>query len=178
LIQDELSAWLWLYLTPGFGDSSASKLLAEFGLPGEIFNQSVRALGRVVNPAQSKALQQIPDELAALEQKTWDWLAAQPSTRHLLPMGDPGYPQALLSIEDPTVMLYEVGIEEAWGPKGLNHIQHVCLVVVGSSNPTPQGLVNEHDFPPLWRKAGSRLSPGSPWASTVRRTKAPWMGLL
>jgi DNA processing protein len=61
-------------------------------------------------------------------------------------IGDAAYPQALLNMEDPPLMLYAIGMEQAWGSLGLNHSQRVCLAVVGSRNPTPQGLVNAHDF--------------------------------
>ena len=53
---DELSSWLRLHLTPGIGNGSARKLLADFGLPNEIFGQSAVALCRIVSPKQSKAL--------------------------------------------------------------------------------------------------------------------------
>ena len=158
--REELSAWLRLKLTPGVGDSSARKLLAEFGLPAAIFSQSEQSLSRVVSPAQAQALMRVPEELAALEQKTWDWLAAEPATRRVLPLGDPAYPQALLQMEDPPLMLHAVGIEQAWGPLGLNAPQRVCLAVVGSRNPTPQGLVNAHNFSSSMAQSGLTVVSG------------------
>ena len=144
--REELSGWLRLRLTPGVGDGSARKLLAAFGLPASIFHQTEAAIAQVVSAAQAKALLLMPEELAAQEQKTWDWLQAEPQSRRVLTLADPAYPQALLNIEDPPVMLYAIGAEQAWGPQGLNAVQERCIAVVGSRNPTPQGLANAHDF--------------------------------
>lgn len=158
--RDELSAWLRLRLTPGAGDSSARKLLASFGLPAAIFQQTEPSLTQVVSPAQAKALLIVPEDLAALEQKTWDWLQAEPHTRRVLTLADPAYPQSLLNIEDPPLMLYAIGTEQAWGPQGLNAVQYRCLAVVGSRNPTAQGLANAHDFAASLAQSGLTIVSG------------------
>ena len=41
---DELGAWLRLTLTPGIGNGAARRLLARFGLPQSIFQQTEAAL--------------------------------------------------------------------------------------------------------------------------------------
>lgn len=145
--REELSGWLRLGLTPGVGNTGARKLLAAFGLPADIFCQPELALCQVVSPAQAQALSRIPDGLSELEQKTWDWLAADPDGRRVLALGDAAYPQALLTMEDPPVLLYAMGAPLFWGAQqGLNAPGQVCLAVVGSRNPTPQGLANARDF--------------------------------
>ena len=60
----ELADWLQLLLTPGIGNSSARKLLAALGLPGNVFSQSHAALCTLVGPAQAAALQSEPEGLA------------------------------------------------------------------------------------------------------------------
>lgn len=144
--REELSAWLRLQITPGVGNASARKLLAAFGLPTAIFSQPHASLCQVVNTTQAQALLQVPAELAALEQRTWDWLQAEPQSRRLITLGDAWYPPSLLNIEDPPVTLHAIGTEHAWGPQGLNALQDLCVAVVGSRNPTPQGIANAHDF--------------------------------
>ena len=46
--QRELAAWLRLALTPGVGNLAARRLLAAFGLPGDVFAQSTVALQQVL----------------------------------------------------------------------------------------------------------------------------------
>ena len=57
---DELGAWLRLTLTPGIGNGAARRLLARFGLPQAIFQQTEAALQLCVPAAQAKALREIP----------------------------------------------------------------------------------------------------------------------
>ena len=56
----DLAAWLRLSLTPGIGNQRARQLLRAFGLPQQIFESSLSALGAVVSPAQAQALSQPP----------------------------------------------------------------------------------------------------------------------
>lgn len=142
----ELTAWLRLQSTPGVGNSTARKLLTAFGLPSEIFAQSLAALCNAVSAAQARALQQTPDSLAALVDATLAWVAAEPSERRVLTLADPAYPQSLLNTEDPPFLLYAMGMPQVWETLGLNSAAHACLAVVGSRNPTPQGLANAHQF--------------------------------
>ena len=144
--QQELAAWLRLSLTPGVGNGSARKLLAAFGLPEDIFVQSQSALTTVVSTAQAAALMRDPPESAALLATTWDWLQAEPESRRVLTLGDALYPQGLLNIEDPPLLLYAVGMPEAWSRNLLNARDTRFFAVVGSRNPTPQGAANARQF--------------------------------
>ena len=137
---DELGAWLRLTLTPGIGNGAARRLLARFGLPQSIFQQTEAALQLCVPAAQAKALREIPQGWEALWQTTAQWLASaapQGPARDIVSLGDLRYPQALLDTEDPPLLLYLMG------PASL--LQHQpfpsdrCLAVVGSRNPTAQG---------------------------------------
>ena len=144
---DELGAWLRLTLTPGIGNGAARRLLARFGLPQAIFQQTEAALQLCVPAAQAKALREIPQGWEALWQTTAQWLAnAAPHgpARAIVSLGDLRYPQALLDTEDPPLLLYLMG------PASL--LQHQpfpsdrCLAVVGSRNPTAQGAENARLF--------------------------------
>ncbi|MEY4099619.1 MAG: hypothetical protein RL300_790, partial [Pseudomonadota bacterium] len=72
--RDELKAWLRLTLSPGIGNVTARKLLATFGLPQAIFEQTTQALRQVATPAQTQALRTEPQTLAELLETTWAWL--------------------------------------------------------------------------------------------------------
>ena len=144
---DELGAWLRLTLTPGIGNGAARRLLARFGLPQAIFQQTEAALQLCVPAAQAKALRGIPHGWEALWQTTAQWLAnaaPQGPARAIVSLGDLRYPQALLDTEDPPLLLYLMG------PASL--LQHQpfpsdrCLAVVGSRNPTAQGAENARLF--------------------------------
>ena len=144
---DELGAWLRLTLTPGIGNGAARRLLARFGLPQSIFQQTEAALQLCVPAAQAKALREIPQGWEALWQTTAQWLvsAAPPGpARAIVSLGDLRYPQALLDTEDPPLLLYLMG------PASL--LEHLpfpsdrCLAVVGSRNHTAQGAENARLF--------------------------------
>ena len=144
---DELGAWLRLTLTPGIGNGAARRLLARFGLPQSIFQQTEAALQLCVPAAQAKALREIPKGWEALWQTTAQWLAnaaPQGSARAIVSLGDLRYPQALLDTEDPPLLLYLMG------PASLLEHQPFpsdrCLAVVGSRNPTAQGAENARLF--------------------------------
>ena len=144
---DELGAWLRLTLTPGIGNGAARRLLAQFGLPQSIFQQTEAALQLCVPAAQAKALRGIPQGWEALWQTTAQWLASaapQGPARDIVSLGDLRYPQALLDTEDPPLLLYLMG------PASLLEHQPFpsdrCLAVVGSRNPTAQGAENARLF--------------------------------
>ena len=144
---DELGAWLRLTLTPGIGNGAARRVLARFGLPQAIFQQTEAALQLCVPAAQAKALREIPQGWEALWQTTAQWLAnaaPQGPARAIVSLGDLRYPQALLDTEDPPLLLYLMG------PASLLEHQPFpsdrCLAVVGSRNPTAQGAENARLF--------------------------------
>lgn len=151
--RDELKAWLQLTLSPGIGNVTARKLLAAFGLPQTIFEQTTPALRQVVTATQTQALRTEPPALAELLDTTWAWLnesGASGCPRQVLTLGDPGYPQALLDIDDPPLMLYVLGVasfnENQTAPTPWPILSQRCLAIVGSRNPTPQGAGNARLF--------------------------------
>lgn len=142
--RQELAAWLRLLLTPGIGNHTARKLLAAFGLPAQVFAQSEGALTAIVSANQARALQSKPAELAALLNTTLEWLHAEPTVRRILVLGDALYPQSLLTTEDPPLLLYAMGRADIWQLNLLNSV--TCLAIVGSRNPSPQGVANARQF--------------------------------
>jgi DNA processing protein len=152
--RQELAAWLRLLLTPGVGNGGARKLLAAFGLPEDIFAQTHSTLAHVVSTAQATALLCEPPEYAAQLASTWDWLRAAPDSHRVLTLGDASYPQSLLNMEDPPLLLYGMGMPEAWQHNLLNAPGTRPIAVVGSRNPSPQGAANAHQFSQALAEAG------------------------
>lgn len=152
--RDELSDWLRLTLSPGVGNDSARRLLAAFGLPAVIYTQPPAALQQLVSPAQVAALQREPEGLPALLDASWAWLQETPLQRAIVPLGDPRYPAALLSIEDPPPLLYLMGRLDL--PLDVSR----SLAIVGSRNPTPQGALNARQFALALGQAGLTIVSG------------------
>jgi len=134
--------WLRLQMTPGIGSVSGRNLLRAFGDPAAIFSQSAATLRAVVQARQAQALLQLPSDFEAIARFTQQWLQSERRQHHMLVLGDPRYPLALLEIDDPPLVLYAAGSERA-----LNCIDASrSIAIVGSRNPTPQGLENSRAF--------------------------------
>ena len=155
---EELRYWLRLQLTEGVGNTTARHLLTAFGLPQSLFSQTESALREVVTERQAKALSKVPEGLALTLETTWEWLQADPERRRILTLGDAAYPQALLNIEDPPVLLYAIGAPSVWESVVWNTAP--CIAVVGSRNPTPQGATNAHQFAKTLAQSGLTVVSG------------------
>ena len=152
----ELGDWLRLTLTPGVGNESARKLLAAFGLPHTLWQQPATALRQLLSAAQVDALRSEPEALAALLTQTWDWLQTAQTdgvARRIVVLGDAQYPASLLRIDDPPLMLYLMG-NASW--PDLTH----SIAMVGSRNPSPQGLSNARNFARVLGQAGLTVVSG------------------
>ena len=154
--REDLAAWLRLTLTDGVGNDSARRLLAAFGLPQAIFEQSSAALQQVVTPAQASALREVPAALADLLAATLQWLDGQDDNgrRRVVALGDAEYPGGLLSIEDPPLVLYLLGAPLPPDTAGRS------IAIVGSRNPTPQGEGNAQQFARALNSAGLTVVSG------------------
>jgi DNA processing protein len=167
IAHEELTAWLRLTLTTGVGNQTARRLLAAFGLPQALFEQTEAALQGIVTPAQATALLSPPPGLDALCATTQEWLDTPDASgceRAILTIGDAHYPSSLLAIDDPPLMLYVLG----QGPArtGANSQRPwlgditANIAVVGSRNPTPQGAFNAREFAKALRGAGLTVVSG------------------
>ena len=158
-------------MTPGVGNQHARKLLTAFGLPQAIFAQPQLALRQVVSAAMVRALQTVPENFELQLKTTRDWLEAgtvNPTTgqnnRFFLTLADTRYPSSLLNIEDPPLVLYLQGQVDLISQldhqnietKGKSRYKHAKdgIAMVGSRNPTPQGLATAHAFAQSFTQAG------------------------
>ena len=101
-------------------------MLAFVGMPSDATHSS--RIGARFGP---RALRHETSRLASA------WLAASPR-RQAITLGDPAYPAALLSTEDPPLLLFAEGRVELLAAPALS--------VVGSRHPTPQGAANAREF--------------------------------
>lgn len=149
--RNELGDWLRLALSPGVGNDAARRLMAAFGTPDAIFAQAPLALHQVVSAQQAQGLRAVPPQWTALLETTWRWLhetstETPGAERRVVVLGDSHYPSALLQMADPPLMLYALGRLDAW-TKFIDAARPQCgLAIVGSRNPTPQGVANARQF--------------------------------
>jgi DNA processing protein len=122
-------SWLALALTPGLACRWSARLLRKFGSPERIFHASLTELESCSLPARvaqsivkREAFKRAEKELATVRSI---------SGCRLLNWTEPEYPQDLLQIYDPPVLLYLRG-----DPQILNL---PCLSIVGTRRPTLYG---------------------------------------
>jgi DNA processing protein len=126
---DTSLSWLAMALTPGLASRLSARLLKRFESPEGIFRASLPQLESCNLPtpvAQSifrkEAFKRAEKELAAVR--------AIPNCG-LLNWSDPEYPQALLQIYDPPVLLYVRGDAQI--------LNHAAISIVGTRRPTLYG---------------------------------------
>lgn len=139
----ELAAWLRLLLTPGVGRAAARRLLAACGGAVQIWTER-HAWNGLVSAAQAQALNALPPRFEPQLAATQQWLdTAAPGQVHaLLPLGHAQYPQSLLQTEDPPLLLFVQGSTRCMAAGRPWFPFPQSLAMVGSRNPTAQGLAN------------------------------------
>jgi DNA processing protein len=148
---EDIAEWIRLEQTCGVGPETARKLLAAFGLPGNIFSADFSSLQQVVPERTARVLlAPLADQTRALIEKTLNW--ADLPDNCVLTLGDAEYPKALLEIADPPLMLYVKGRAEL--------LSRSSLAIVGSRNATAQGIANAEKFSEVMSEAGLTIVSG------------------
>jgi DNA processing protein len=129
-----LSAWLKLSLIPGLGNESLRRLLQTFSSPLAILDASTSELGRHVKPSIARAIADRTDDSVLASVATW----LEDPLNHIVTVADADYPQSLLNISGPPLLLYVKG--------RLDLLNVRALAVVGSRNASTQGLRNAEAF--------------------------------
>jgi len=126
-------------------------LLAAFGLPANIFRAGFSALRTLVSDRQALVLSQPVSEQAQTQiERTLEW-CAEPGNS-IVTLADAGYPQSLLAIDDPPLLIYL---------KGRASLLHgAALAVVGSRNATAQGIENAERFSETLSQSGWTIVSG------------------
>jgi DNA processing protein len=138
----ELASWVALHQVSGLGSEGLRHLLRAFGSPGHIFAAPAHSLKQVVSPAVADAIAQGMDETVLAPVAAW----LEDKRNSILTLADPDFPQALLNIPDPPLLLYVKGRREL--------LNRPALAVVGSRNASPQGLGNAEAFAQAASEAG------------------------
>ena len=145
---ESLSSWLRLTLVSGIGGERQRKLLHAFGLPEAVFSAGRSALRSVIGDKAADLLLDTRNE--ALVDCAMAWSEAQ--DQYIITLADPEYPQALLEIADPPSVLYVRG--------RFDLLNRPTLSIVGSRNPTPQGIQNAESFASAFASAGLSIASG------------------
>ncbi len=130
----DLASWLALSQVSGLGNEGARRLLQAFGSPARIYTTPAHTLKQVVQPAVAEAIAQGRDEAFLATVAAW----LEDPLNSVITLADPGYPQALLNIPDPPLLLYLKGRREL--------LDRPALAIVGSRNATAQGASNAEAF--------------------------------
>ncbi len=144
----ELRYWLALLRAPGLGTRGALEVLTRT-TPEALFSTALAGEIRERLRADTRDYFRNPDwspvdaDLA--------WLATSPRN-HIITLHDPTYPLLLKEITDPPLVLFVHG-----DPAVLNRPQ---IAMVGSLNPTPQGLENAHAFAQSFAHTGLTITSG------------------
>jgi len=132
--EEGLNGWLRLTLCPGVGPAGQRALLSAFGLPEQIFAASVPTLAKVIGAQHAAQLLAPPDNERIDAALQW---CRQPGNR-IITLADRDYPQELLNIADPPVLLYVKGDPALFAG--------AALAMVGARSATPQGISNAEAF--------------------------------
>lgn len=125
---DASLSWIALALTPGLASRLAGRVLKQFGSPEGVFSASLRALEACNLPA---AAAQAVLKKEAFRRAEKELAAVRKNGCRLINWSEPEYPQPLLQIYDPPVLLYVRGDVAV-----LN--QH-AIGIVGTRRPTYYG---------------------------------------
>ena len=145
----DVSAWLRLANASGLPPIALRALLAEFGGPQAVLNQSFDALAVIAGEKAARAVLGPPprSELGSFDEClacTLEWASA-PGNR-IVTLADSAYPPALLTMPDPPPLLYVKG--------RLDLLQARAVAIVGSRSATPQGIDDARRFAQALSDAG------------------------
>lgn len=148
ILDANLASWLTLSQIPGLGNANLRLLLQTFGSPSSTLNQSAVSLKQVVRPAIANAI--VNHSSSELLTTTGLWL--EDPLNSIVTIEDSAYPQLLLNISDPPLLLYVKG--------RLDLLNHAALAIVGSRNATVQGVRNAEAFAQAISEAGITIISG------------------
>jgi DNA processing protein len=121
-------------MIPGLGNLGARHLLKEFCSPEAVLAAPPEALKSFVSATVASAIRRGIEEAALISTQSW----LEDKQNHIITLGDSNYPQALLNISDPPLLLYVKG--------RLDLLNCAAVAIVGSRHATPQGMSNAEQF--------------------------------
>jgi DNA processing protein len=146
-----LASWLRLERTTGIGPDAGRRLLSAFGLPENIFRADFSALRHIVpERAATALLAPLSDDDRRQLDQTLAW--AEQAGNRVLTLADADYPQYLLEISDPPLLVYAKGRAEL--------LERTSIAVVGSRNASTQGASDAERFSAALAGAGLNVVSG------------------
>lgn len=133
----ELVAWLRLAQAPGIGRAAARRLLAAFGGAEAALDAGPTAWRELIGAERAAQLGQPTARDQACLAASLAWLDGCQG-RRVICLGDPDYPALLLQTPDPPLLLFAQGDPAC--------LARPAFSIVGSRNPTAQGLDNARAF--------------------------------
>lgn len=143
-----LASWLRLALAPGLGSSKIRELLTRYGLPEQVLAAPPRELAAALPRGAYDALGSTVLDTAV--ERTLEWSAREGCA--IVTLGDAAYPNRLLEVPDPPVLLYVRG--------RVDLLNRPALAIVGSRNATTQGMRNAQHFAQAFSEAGLTIVSG------------------
>ena len=130
----ELASWLTLSQVSGLGNEGMRQLLQAFGSPDAVLSTPLANLKQHVKAAVAVAITQKPDENSLATIAAW----LEDPVNRVITLADSDYPQSLLNIPDPPLLLYVKG--------NIDLLKRSAFAVVGSRNASVQGVRNAESF--------------------------------
>ncbi|WP_213780148.1 DNA-processing protein DprA [Caballeronia sp. dw_276] len=152
---NDVSAWLRLANASGLQPIALRALLAEFGSPHAVLDQSFEALAGIAGEKAARAVLAPPpcSELGSFDEclaRTLEWASVPGNS--IVTLADTAYPPALLTMPDPPPLLYVKG--------RLDLLQSRAVAIVGSRSATPQGIEDARRFAHALSNAGLAVVSG------------------
>ena len=142
---EHLRAWLTLDHSLGLPQAAVRAWLGQLGTAPAVLAASQHVLAHISGEAAARALKSPTPEIAQARALRVDaalaWLqadTANPPQRHILSWDNPLYPQQLLTIADPPMVLFVQGDVQV--------LQRPAVGIVGARNATQQGIANAKVF--------------------------------
>ncbi|HMK86619.1 MAG TPA: DNA-processing protein DprA [Steroidobacteraceae bacterium] len=144
---DEILAWVILTRAPALGAPALAVALERLGSAGGILAASDAARECAGIPAAARAYLERAARVREAERR---WL--EEPRHHLLPFTDPKYPKLLAGLADRPIALYLAG--------DLDALATAQVAVVGSRNPSPQGIDSAFEFAHSLAQRGVAITSG------------------
>jgi DNA processing protein len=129
-----LASWLKLSQVSGLGNDGLRRLLQSLGSPENVLQSSIFELSKIVKPIVAQAIARADEDIDLSSVDVW----LDDPINHIITVGDVLYPQALLNIADPPLLLYVKG--------RVDLLNSPALAIVGSRNASMQGIRNADAF--------------------------------
>ena len=160
----ELSAWLRLSWSRTSARPPPARCSARWACPSRSTRSEATALARHLPEALARQLAApMPADMQAQVERSLEW--AEAPDHHILTLADPGYPQSLLTISDPPILLMVTGNRPSCKARRWPWWARAA--------PRPAARKTRAPSPAIWHRMAGAWSADWPWASTPPRT-ARW----